>query len=65
MTEKGRKQQGLLERRIPWTVRCQEIIWVVRQGVRQAVLAEARKELEMMETRKTGRREEGKTDCGL
>jgi len=54
-----------LERRVPWTVRRQEIIQMVRWRVRQAVLAEARKELEAMEAGKTGRKGEGETDCGL
>ena len=38
---------------------------MVRWGVRQIVLVEARKELEAMEAGKTGRRDEGETDCGL
>jgi len=46
-------------------VRLQETIWMVRRGVRQTVLAEARKELEAVEACKTGRRREGETDRGL
>ena len=46
-------------------VRRQEIIWVVRWRVRQAVLAEVGKKLETMEAGKTGRRDEEKTHCGL
>jgi len=64
MIGEGRKRQRLLERRIPWMVCRQEIVQVVRRGVRQAVLAEARKELEVMEACKTSRRREGETDCG-
>ena len=44
-------------------VHCQEIIWIVRWRVQQAVLAEVRKELEAMEAGKTGRRGKGETDC--
>ena len=46
-------------------VRHQEIIWVVRWGVRQIVLAEVGKKLEVMEADKTRRRGEGKTDHNL
>ena len=64
MTKEGRKQQGLLERRVPGTVCWQDIIWMVRWRVRQAVLAEVRKELEAMEAGKTSRRGEGEANCG-
>ena len=37
---------------------------MVRWRVRQAVLAETKKELETMEECKTSRRDEGETDCG-
>jgi len=37
---------------------------MVRWRVRQAVLAEVRKELEAMEAGKTSRRGKGETDCG-
>jgi len=52
-----------LERRIPWTVHHQEIIWVVRWRVRQAVLAEVGEELEAMEAGKTSGRDKEETDC--
>ena len=45
-------------------VRRQEIIRVVRWGIRQTILAETRKELEAVEACKTGRRGERETDCG-
>ena len=45
-------------------VRCQEIIWMVRWGVQLLVLAEAGKELEVVEKCETGRKGKEETDCG-
>ena len=45
-------------------VRRQEVIWMARWKIRQAVLAKAGKELETIEAGETGKRGEGETDYG-